>query len=140
VLQIRDVCTVSWIPIFLSLIRDLGCRVKNIPDPDPHQRINILTRKKNYLGCSSRIQIRIFLDPGVKIATDPGSESTTLDLQNQYFWFINNFAFATIRANFHTCFVSRVVDPYSFFTDPDPDPELDGGGQYGSGSNTDLGL
>ncbi len=37
---------------------------------------------------------------------------------------------------------SRVVDPYSFFTDPDPDPELDGGGQYGSGSgsNTDPGL
>jgi len=38
----------------------------------------------------------------------------------------------------------RVVDPYSFFTDPDPDPdpELDGGGQYGSGSgsNTDPGL
>jgi len=32
----------------------------------------------------------------------------------------------------------RVVDPYSFFTDPDP--ELDGGGQYGSGSNTDPGL
>ncbi len=29
----------------------------------------------------------------------------------------------------------RVVDPYSFF--PDPDPELDVGGQYGSGSNTD---
>ena len=38
--------------------------------------------------------------------------------------------------------VSRVVDPYSFFTDPDPDPELDVGGQYGSGSksNTDPGL
>ena len=37
---------------------------------------------------------------------------------------------------------SRVVDPYSFFTDPDPDPELYGGGQYGSGSgsNTDPGL
>ncbi len=39
---------------------------------------------------------------------------------------------------------SRVVDPYSFF--PDPDPELDVGGQYGSGSksgsgcNTDPGL
>jgi hypothetical protein len=34
------------------------------------------------------------------------------------------------------CFVvnliTRVVDPYSFFTDPDP--ELDVGGQYGSGS------
>jgi hypothetical protein len=32
----------------------------------------------------------------------------------------------------------RVVDPYSFFTDP----ELDGGGQYGSGSgsNTDPGF
>ncbi len=29
---------------------------------------------------------------------------------------------------------ARVVDPYSFFTDPDPDPELDVGGQYGSGS------
>jgi hypothetical protein len=27
---------------------------------------------------------------------------------------------------------TRVVDPYSFFTDPDPDPELDVGGQYGS--------
>jgi hypothetical protein len=35
---------------------------------------------------------------------------------------------------------TRVVDPYSFFTDPDP--ELDVGGQYGSGSksNTDPGL
>jgi hypothetical protein len=39
-----------------------------------------------------------------------------------------------------------VVDPYSFFTDPDPDTELDVGGQYGSGSksgsgsNTDPGL
>ncbi len=30
----------------------------------------------------------------------------------------------------------RVVDPYSFFTDPDPDPELDVGGQYGSGSGS----
>jgi hypothetical protein len=45
---------------------------------------------------------------------------------------------------------SRVVDPYSFFTDPDPDPEFDVGDQYGSGSkygsgsgsksNTDPGL
>jgi hypothetical protein len=39
---------------------------------------------------------------------------------------------------------SSVVDPYSFFTDPDP--ELDVGGQNGSGSksgsgsNTDPGL
>ncbi len=34
--------------------------------------------------------------------------------------------------------VDRVVDPYSFFTDPDPDPdpELDVGGQYGSGSKS----
>ncbi len=32
---------------------------------------------------------------------------------------------------------SRVVDPYSFFTDPDP--ELDVGGQYGSGSNSGSG-
>jgi hypothetical protein len=34
----------------------------------------------------------------------------------------------------------RVVDPYSFFTDPDT--ELDVGGQYGSGSgsNKDPGL
>jgi hypothetical protein len=30
---------------------------------------------------------------------------------------------------------TRVVDPYSFFTDPDPDPEFDVGDQYGSGSN-----
>jgi hypothetical protein len=29
------------------------------------------------------------------------------------------------------------VDPYSFFTDPDPDPVDPDGGQYGSGSNTD---
>jgi hypothetical protein len=42
--------------------------------------------------------------------------------------------------------ISRVVNPYSFFTDPDPDPELDVGGQYGSKSgsgsksNTDPGL
>ncbi len=33
---------------------------------------------------------------------------------------------------------ARVVDPYSFF--PDPDPEFDVGDQYGSGSNTDPGL
>jgi hypothetical protein len=33
---------------------------------------------------------------------------------------------------------ARVSDPYSFFTDPDPeDPD---GGQYGSGSNPDPGL
>ncbi len=37
---------------------------------------------------------------------------------------------------------NMVVDPYSFF--PDPDPEFDVGDQYGSrsgsGSNTDPGL
>jgi hypothetical protein len=32
---------------------------------------------------------------------------------------------------------SSVVDPYSFFTDPDP--ELDVGGQYGSGSKSGSG-
>jgi hypothetical protein len=31
-----------------------------------------------------------------------------------------------------------VSDPYSFFTDPDP--EVDAGDQYGSGSNPDPGL
>jgi hypothetical protein len=31
---------------------------------------------------------------------------------------------------------SRVVDPYSFFTDPDPDPEFDVGEQYGYGSGS----
>jgi hypothetical protein len=35
---------------------------------------------------------------------------------------------------------ASVSDPYSFFTDPDPDPEDLDGGQYGSGSNTDPGL
>ncbi len=39
-------------------------------------------------------------------------------------------------------FQTRVVDPYSFF--PDPDPEFDVGDQYGSGSGsgstTDPGL
>jgi hypothetical protein len=41
---------------------------------------------------------------------------------------------------------NRVVDPYSFFTDPDPDPVDPDGGQYGSGygsgsgSNPDPGL
>jgi hypothetical protein len=32
---------------------------------------------------------------------------------------------------------SSVSDPYSFFTDPDPDPEVEAGDQYGSGSNLD---
>ena len=36
--------------------------------------------------------------------------------------------------------LSSVSDPYSFFTDPDPDPEVPDGGQYGSGSNPDPGL
>ena len=35
---------------------------------------------------------------------------------------------------------TRVSDPYSFFTYPDPDPEDPDGGQYGSGSNPDPGL
>ncbi len=30
------------------------------------------------------------------------------------------------------CQFSRVVDPYSFFPDPDPDPEFDVGDQHGS--------
>jgi hypothetical protein len=33
---------------------------------------------------------------------------------------------------------ASVSDPYSFF--PDPDPEVEAGGQYGSGSNPDPGL
>jgi hypothetical protein len=33
-----------------------------------------------------------------------------------------------------------VSDPYSFFTDPDPDPEVEAGDQYGSGSNPEPGL
>jgi hypothetical protein len=33
--------------------------------------------------------------------------------------------------------ISSVVDPYLFFTDPDP--ELDVGGQYGSGSKSGSG-
>jgi len=36
--------------------------------------------------------------------------------------------------------MNRVSDPYSFFTDPDPDPEDPDVGQYGSGSNTDPGF
>ncbi len=42
-------------------IRDPRSRVKKIPDRDPHQ--------KNYLGCSSRIQIH----PEVNKTPDPGS-------------------------------------------------------------------
>ncbi len=34
----------------------------------------------------------------------------------------------------HTVIKIRVSDPYSFFTDPDP--EDPGGGQYGSGSGS----
>jgi hypothetical protein len=33
----------------------------------------------------------------------------------------------------------RVVDPYSFFTDPDPDPVDPDGGQYGSGYGSGSG-
>ena len=46
--------------------------------------------------------------------------------------------------NFFLLLSRRVVDPYSFFTDPDPDPVDPDGGQYGSGygsgSNPDPGL
>ncbi len=53
--------------------------------------------------------------------------------------------FRIIRLNLS---VISVVDPYSFFPDPNPDPEFDVGDQYGSGSisgsgsksNTDPGL
>jgi hypothetical protein len=33
----------------------------------------------------------------------------------------------------------RVSDPYSFFTDPDPDPVDPDGGQYGSGYGSGSG-
>jgi hypothetical protein len=33
--------------------------------------------------------------------------------------------------------LSRVSDPYSFFTDPNPDPEDPDGGQYGSDTDPD---
>jgi hypothetical protein len=38
-----------------------------------------------------------------------------------------------------TVLQNRVVDPYSFFTDPDPDPELHVGDQYGSGYGSGSG-
>ncbi len=45
---------------------------------------------------------------------------------------------------FYNILRHRVVDPYSFFPNPDPDPEFEVGDQYGSGfgsgSNTDPGL
>ncbi len=50
----------------------------------------------------------------------------------------SNHVTPAISKSFEFIGVTRVVDPYSFFTDPDP--ELDVGGQYGSGSNTDPGL
>jgi hypothetical protein len=41
-------------------------------------------------------------------------------------------------------FEISVSDPYSFFLDPDPDPEVEAGDHYGSGyesgSNTDPGF
>ncbi len=44
-----------------------------------------------------------------------------------------------IRNKIYTNIIyTRVVDPYSFF--PDPDPEFEAGDQYGSGSNPDPGL
>ncbi len=36
--------------------------------------------------------------------------------------------------------MGSVSDPYSFFTDPDPDPDVEAGDQYGSGSNPDQGF
>jgi hypothetical protein len=33
---------------------------------------------------------------------------------------------------------TSVSDPYSFFPDPDPNPELESGDQYGSGSNPGI--
>ncbi len=35
-------------------------------------------------------------------------------------------------------FLTSVSDPYSFF--PNPDPEVEAGDQYGTGSNPDPGL
>ncbi len=35
--------------------------------------------------------------------------------------------------------LNSVVDPYSFFTDPDPVPKLDVGDQYGSGYGSGSG-
>ncbi len=59
-----------------------------------------------------------------------------------YFWilsgFISDASLAVLLISEIT--ICSVVDPYSFFTDPDPDPEFDVGDQYGSGSNTDPGL
>ncbi len=51
-----------------------------------------------------------------------------------------NILFITLPRSPHRGIASsRVVDPYSFFTDPDPDPEFDVGGQYGSGYGSGSG-
>ncbi len=58
--------------------------------------------------------------------------------------FVGHFCPPGSRTRFHN--TASVSDPYSFFTDPDPDPVDPDGGQYGSGygsgagSNPDPGL
>ncbi len=45
---------------------------------------------------------------------------------------------AKVETVLSSILASRVVDPYSFF--PDPDPEFEAGDQSGSGSNPESGL
>ncbi len=118
----------------------------------------VLSCWKYDLDCLS--QIWIFFhpgygipDPGVKKAPYPGSGSASL-VQNTVFPGSGSGSGYTgcpapgrhLRGprllcgqgrDSELCFPcsgsgSRVSDPYSFFTDPDPDPEDPDGGQYGS--------
>jgi hypothetical protein len=72
-LRIRDVYPGSRSDFFLS-------RVKKIPDPDPHERTEVLLIQK-IVSEVSEILSGMFIpgpDPGVKKALDPGSGSATL--------------------------------------------------------------
>jgi hypothetical protein len=86
-------CTNVADPGCLSQIRnfcipDPGSKVKKIPDPDPHQRMEVfLTQQivsklsEIYPGCSSRIRIMIFYpspDPGSSGEKTPDPGSATL--------------------------------------------------------------
>ena len=48
------------------------------------------------------------------------------------------FGFSLLISGVRAVYI-RVVDPYSFFTDPDPDPVDPDGGQYGSGYGSGSG-
>jgi hypothetical protein len=104
------------------------------PDPDPD---------KSFGSDQNRIRIRIHTIVGNKgtradILLNSNKQNRPLNHRVMDLVYFSTYSIPEKKKNRTSVGdKNRVLDPYSFF--PDPDPAFEAGDQYGSGSNPDPG-